>query len=307
MPSLLKEIRDAAVDANVPIANVLRKCAVLGAKLKNNELRDWALQELNGYKDENDLPEYRKVMAPLTGDFAGPFQSGYKNAPIPAMLLPEKMQDRARTARFPAGVASLESLLEGAGKHVTLEWPGDWILWAQLDGKFEMTLIAARQVIGGSAIVDMIDTVRNRILEFCLRLEEEMPELMADDDPSPTAAVEVAASNVFNQVFVFGPYTGNIANASPAAEQTALDVNKGDLSGLTKALREVGVPADQVDALKSAIEDVGENGQKVGPIATDWFKRAKQAVASDTWSLAKGVTINTISHAVQSFLGLGSS
>ncbi len=81
MPSLLKEIRDAAVDANVPIANVLRKCAVLGAKLKNNELRDWALQELNGYKDGNDLPEYRKVMAPLTGDFAGPFQSGYKNAP----------------------------------------------------------------------------------------------------------------------------------------------------------------------------------------------------------------------------------
>ena len=66
MPSLLKEIRDAAVDANVPIANVLRKCAVLGAKLKHNELRDWALQELNGYKDENDLPEYRKVMAPLS-------------------------------------------------------------------------------------------------------------------------------------------------------------------------------------------------------------------------------------------------
>ncbi len=307
MLSLLKEIRDAAVDANVPIANVLRKCAVLGAKLKNNELRDWALQELNGYKDENDLPEYRKAMVPLTGDFAGPLQSGYKNAPIPAMLLPEKMQDRARTARFPAGVASLESLLEGEGEYVTLEWPGDWILWAQRDGKFEMTLIAARQVIGVSAIVDMIDTVRNRILEFCLRLEEEMPELMADDEPSPTAAVEVAASNVFNQVFVFGPYTGNIANASPAVEQIALDVKKGDLSGLTKALREVGVPPDQVDALKSAIEDVGENGQKVRPIATDWFKRAKQAVASDTWSLAKGVTINTISHAVQSFLGLGSS
>ena len=177
------------------------------------------------------------------------------------------MQDRARTARFPAGVASLESLLEGEGEYVTLEWPGDWILWAQRDGKFEMTLIAARQVIGVSAIVDMIDTVRNRILEFCLRLEEEMPELMADDEPSPTAAVEVAASNVFNQVFVFGPYTGNIANASPAVEQIALDVKKGDLSGLTKALREVG--------------------QKVRPIATDWFKRAKQAVASDTWSLAK--------------------
>ena len=223
------------------------------------------------------------------------------------MLLPAELQDRARIARFPAGVASLGSLLEGEGDYVTIEWPGDWVLWAQGKGKFEMTLTAARQVVGVSAIVDMIDTIRNRVLEFCLRLEEEMPELMADDDPAPTADVEVAASNVFNQVFVFGPYTGNIANASPAAEQIALDVNKGDLAGLTKALREVGVPPDQVDALRSAIEDAGENGQKVGPIAIDWFKRAKQAVASDTWSLVKGVTIKTISHAVQSFLGLGSS
>ena len=32
MPSLLKEIRNAAVDANVPIANMLRKCAVLGTQ-----------------------------------------------------------------------------------------------------------------------------------------------------------------------------------------------------------------------------------------------------------------------------------
>ena len=98
MPSLLKEIRNAAVDANVPIANVLRKCAVLGAQLKNNDLRDWALQELNGYKDENDLPEYRKVMAPLKGDFAGPFQSGYTNAPVPAMLLPAELQDPGTAA-----------------------------------------------------------------------------------------------------------------------------------------------------------------------------------------------------------------
>ena len=307
MPSLLKEIRDAAVDANVPIANVLRKCAVLGAQLKNNDLRDWALQELNGYKDGNDLPEYRKVMAPLKGDFAGPFQSGYTNAPVPAMLLPAELQDRARIARFPAGMASLESLLEGESEYVTIEWPGDWVLWAQGKGKFEMTLTAARQVVGVSAIVDMIDTIRNRVLEFCLRLEEEMPEFMEDDDPSPTDAVESAATQVFNQVFVYGSVTGNIANASPAAEQLTLDIKQGDLSGLTKALREVGVPPGEVDSLKNAIEEDGESGGNVGRIATDWFKRAKQTVASGTWSLAKGATIATISRAIQSFLGLGSS
>ena len=310
MPSLLKEIRDAAVDANVPIANVLRKCAILGAQLKNNDLRDWALQELNGYKTDSDVPEYRTVMAPLTGDFAGPFQSGCTNVPIPAMLLPKKLQDRARTARFPAGVASLESLLESeGGEYVTVSWSGDWIAWIQSEGKgkFDMTLLAARQVVGLSAIVDMIETVRNRVLEFCLRLEEEMPELMADDNPSPTDAVEAKATQVYNQVFVFGSHTGNIANASPAAEQLMLDVQQGDLPGLTKVLSEVGVPPDEVDALRSAIEEDGESGRNDGRTAAAWFKRATKAVASGTWSLTKGATIATISRAIMSFFGLSSS
>lgn len=303
MPSLLKEIRDASVDANVPIANVLRKCAVLGARLNNNDLRDWALQELNGYGTDLDVPEYRRVTAPLTGDFTGALQ-GFSNTPIPAVFLPKQLQNRARWHCFREGVAGMESLLEGKGEAVTISWSGDWIAWIQSEGKFDMTLVAARQVIGVSAIVNIIDTVRNRVLEFCLRLEEEMPELIGNDDSSPTSADKTTVSQVFNQVFVFGPYTGNIANASPAAEQFTMDINKGDLSGLTKALREFGVPPSEVDALKSSIEEDGENGQNARTIATDWFKRATQAVASGTWSLAKGATIATISRAIQSFLGL---
>ena len=307
MPRSLKEIRDAAVDANVPIANVLRKCAVLGAQLKNNDLRNWAFQELSGYGAEVEVPEYRKVMAPLFGNFAGPFQSGYRNVAVPAVALPEKLRDRARTAVFTQGVASLEANLEGEGE-ITFTWPGDWIAWIQNEGKFsnDMVLYGAWQIVARSTIVDMIDTVRNRVLEFCLRLEEEMPELMADDsDPSPTPAVKLAASQVFNQVFVFGPHTGNIANASPSAEQSVQVVKLGDLPELTQALIDVGVPSAEVDALKAAIEEDG--GKKVGPKCGDWFKRSKQAVASGTWSLAKGATIATIRGAILSYFGLGSS
>ena len=98
MPSLLKDIRNAVLDTDAPIANVVRKCAVLGTQLKNNDLRDWALQELNGYDNENDVPEYRKIMAPLQGNFAGPFGTGYTNITVPAMNLPQEASG-ARTDR----------------------------------------------------------------------------------------------------------------------------------------------------------------------------------------------------------------
>ena len=307
MPSLLKEIRNAAVDANVPIANVLRKCAVLSTQLKNNELRDWAFQELNGYDTEAEVPDYRRVMASLTGNLAGPFQSGYKGVPIPAVALPEKLRNRARTVVFMQGVAGLQACLEREGDLV-FHWPGDLIAWIQKEGKLsdDFVLYGAWQTVGESAVADMIDTVRNRVLEFCLRLEEEMPELMGDDsNSSPTAAVESAASQVFNQVFVFGDHTGNIANASPAAEQSAQLVAPGDLSALVKALANVGVPAGEVDVLKAAIEEDNEGGKKVGPKTGKWFKRAKQEVASGAWSLTKGATIATIRGLVLKFFENG--
>ena len=40
MANLLKEIQAATTESNYPLANVLRKCAVLASQIKNSELRD---------------------------------------------------------------------------------------------------------------------------------------------------------------------------------------------------------------------------------------------------------------------------
>ena len=236
---MLKDIRNAALEADVPIATVLRKCAVLGTQLKNNDLRDWALQELKGYDNEDDVPEYRRVPTPLMGNFTGRFGSGYTNVGVPAVNLPEKLRERARSAVFTQGVAGLEALLEdsdGAG-NLTFSWPGDWLTWIHNKSKWNdgMILYAAWQIVGKANIAEMIDAIRNRVLEFCLRLEREIPELMSDDDDSdlPTGT-EVAASRVVNQVIVFGSHVGNIANASSGTRQVAPVVKPNDLAGLAE-------------------------------------------------------------------------
>ena len=57
--SLLREIQSAAVDANVDVTVVLRKCKVLAARLGNEDFKLWVENELNGYKSKDTLPEYR--------------------------------------------------------------------------------------------------------------------------------------------------------------------------------------------------------------------------------------------------------
>jgi hypothetical protein len=60
--SLLREIQEAAIDAKLPLATLLRKCKVLGARLGNGDFKEWVENELNGYTSTDDLPEYRVLL-----------------------------------------------------------------------------------------------------------------------------------------------------------------------------------------------------------------------------------------------------
>jgi hypothetical protein len=56
-----------------PLGVLLRKCLILATRLKNNALREWSNKELNGYSNDDALPEYRTFKAHSKGHFVGPF------------------------------------------------------------------------------------------------------------------------------------------------------------------------------------------------------------------------------------------
>ncbi|SIS12934.1 hypothetical protein [Microbacterium sp. RURRCA19A] len=67
--SLLRSLRDRALDETEPLAGLLRKCLLLGAETGSSALRDWARLELNGYTDKSTIPDYRKLPGvPITVD-----------------------------------------------------------------------------------------------------------------------------------------------------------------------------------------------------------------------------------------------
>jgi hypothetical protein len=67
---LLEEIEKGALDSGKPIAEVLRKAITLGGRADSAELRDWARRELTGYGPDDELPPYRRIVAPLQMDAA---------------------------------------------------------------------------------------------------------------------------------------------------------------------------------------------------------------------------------------------
>lgn len=55
---LLDEIRDGAVDSNVPLAALLWNSLVLAARLGHQDFKDWVQHELSDYPENVSLPPY---------------------------------------------------------------------------------------------------------------------------------------------------------------------------------------------------------------------------------------------------------
>jgi len=251
--SLLREIQTAAIDSMVPLADLLRKCKVLAARLGNDDFKAWVDKELNGYPSKDELPQYRVITVNSKGHFSGPFQSGLRNADIPMTCMPEALRETLSHTYFTSPVAGLESLVRG-GKASSLSEPWNPDIVAHFgDSIYEnMNCMQAWKVIPAPAIIAALDTIRTRILNFALEIEEQAPaagEAAPNANPLPQERV----SHIFN-TYISGNVQ-NLANASPGANQSATynEQNPELFRELLRAIETSGADAKIVKAASASV------------------------------------------------------
>jgi AbiTii len=107
---LLEEIEKGALDSRTSIADVLRKVIALGSRAGSAELRDWAARELKGYGPEDELPDYRRIIAPLQMD-ASNVRGSIKNQSFSSLQLPEFAREHmSNDVSLGQGIAEIEQL-----------------------------------------------------------------------------------------------------------------------------------------------------------------------------------------------------
>jgi hypothetical protein len=220
--SLLRDIQDAAITTDQPLASVLRKARVLAARLGNEPLRQWISHELNGYPPKATLPPYRALrQVPVRGTFAGPFRQA-TNLPVPPLAFPEALRDgELFTFSFDQPVAAYEEMLRADPGDFHAPWPAD-ALAALRPSTGDMACVSAWRVLTRGDVVGVVDGVRNRLLEFVLELEREAPdagEALPSELPVSTERVTqifhttiyAGAATVSDQSIHVQGTTGNIA------------------------------------------------------------------------------------------------
>lgn len=168
--NILEQIQESLLDRNELLTDTLRKAKILAHKLKSEELQNWVSLELNGYKSVDELPDYRVIKTSCVGYWTNGIYS-VTNRGVPTY----KIQDEnliKHLSRFLVfdGIRTVEELSKGNEKHFILPpdltaYVNTFVRDAQRFGYAEIEYVVSSQ-----DFIQIIDTVKNRLLDFILEL-----------------------------------------------------------------------------------------------------------------------------------------
>ncbi len=262
--SLLRDIQDAAIDANTELSTLLRKCKVLAARLNNAEFNKWVEYELNGYPSVEELPEYRILRVNSKGHFSGPFNSGLRNADIPLFCIPEKYREFIEHSYLVDPIASIENLIKHKDSRNPQEpWSPDLVAIVSKDIYHNMSCMQAWKVIPKQAIIAVAETVRNRVLNFVLEIEAEAPE--SGEAPLKSSPIPQEKIHQIFNTYITGDVQ-NIATGSSNFRQKAIQKSSTDnkiFEDIIAAISEVKDDLNTKSSLVLSIEAMRETNGKI--------------------------------------------
>lgn len=306
---LLKRIREGATSSTAPLGEVLRLCMRLGKQLKNEELVRWARMEASGYSKAEDLPDYRKMPTESRGHFSGPFGSGLRNAHIPNSVIEEKHREVLCNMYMFEPVNELENLAKGIDSKdntLSIPWSGDIIAYYQRKEIYSagMTLSSAWRVMTREKIVGVLETIRTRVLDFILEIEEELG--ITESEEHRNLAITQPQPQTIQQIFIEKIYGGNFAvGQNQDVTQQTISVNKGDFASLKKYLKQLGIEEKEIGSLEKAMAKDNSQKTRPGPAVKSWLAKVKKIGLKGSLSVASNVAGSLLANAIMKFYGLG--
>lgn len=199
------------------------------------------------------------------------------------------------------GVSQYEAIAD-AGEDVSFPWSMDVVAHYQASFIRGWGLANARRVVSGGEIRQLLDAVRTRLLNFTLEIEAANPdagEAPGGEEPVPLQEVRSAFA-----VHVMGDH--NIVNAAGGDAVQEISFEDGRWDELRETLAGLGVPDNEVGALRVALQEDASRALPagtMGPSTAGWYERLNSAVAQGAISLASEVAGGMIAVELLKFLG----
>ncbi|MGR3173186.1 MAG: AbiTii domain-containing protein [Candidatus Scalindua sp.] len=301
--TLIEEIQREAIDSTSDLGALLRKCKLLAAKLGSSPLEDWLLWESSGYPNNVDVPSYRIFALELKGHFSGSFGAGLRNAPIPMMCLPENARDSYQNYMCRQSIASIETILKQNNKGRLQVSTGDLAVLLGENVYEHKNCIQAWAELGVGNFTELLNTVRNRILDFTLAVWKEAPTAGEGSDKVSRDIEPSRVTQIFNTT-VYGGAANLVGSATNSS--ISITVSQNDIASLEKALRDNGVQDKDIKELNTAIttDERPQKDKGFGPRVSSWVANMMKKAADGSWTIGLQTAGNLLYQAISKYYGL---
>lgn len=290
----LSDLVEAAAGSEVPVDELLRRLKVVSIRAGLPALDSWVQLELNGYGENESLPDYRGPFETMVlGHFVGPMNSSIKNIQLARTSFPESWSNGLWSVSFTQGVARLAEW--GAESTLRFSWPPEVVAYADhlretghLGISTPYSFVEAHQAIDVSVIAGVLQAIRDRVLTLALGIERENPAMGAPGGPQADSDLNRAV-----HVIVQGG-TANLAlHAQSISQQSSFTLTGANHTALLDRLRAAGVGDADISELEVAIrtdEQAGTQSGQLGRETQGWLAKLAQK-SGDTLA---STTISTV-------------
>jgi len=305
----ISDLEKDIVDSSISLNNILMKAKILASRLKNQDLKIWIEREINGYNDKEDIPSYRIVTADLYGSFSGSFGSSLENGSIPFKLfsVEDQLIFNNKYVMF-SSVSALENLIRTNDNldKLTVPYNGDHLVYLNIIMQEKniysgMNCLHAYKLISKSQIVEVVSTIRNKLLSIVLELIEKYPENVKSNEG--LAKIPISESNLVINNNIYGSTIGNLISGY---NMDVSIVKENDIESLLDLMRQINIEEPEINNLKIAVEKDKENGfvNKVGQHSKKWLLKLSEKAFDGLLGIGGAKLIPVVDEALKKFFGI---
>jgi hypothetical protein len=305
---LIEDIINELVDTSVTITSPLLKTKVLAKRLGNQNLLTWVDRELTGYNGEDNLPEYRIFSCQFVGSYiAGNLK--HDNHPIPTIGLDKEIQEGLRSFYLRQSISSLEKyILNQENGYLEHEMSAEMVALVQINWQkmvnLNLRLLNCRKTVSITAVDEIISSVRNKLLDFSLKIDEEFGNI-TEIESLKEKSKEI--THIMNQTIINTNGDGNLVNTGNDSHIEAnITINKNDQESLKKYLKQIGLLENDVEELCDVIdtEQPDEQSMTFGSKVNNWIQMMIGKSLDGSWQVGIGAAGNLLADAIQQYYGL---
>jgi len=305
---LIETITNELTDVNLSLTSPLLKTKLLASRIGNQKLLIWVTNELNGYKDKADLPDYRKTTGEIVGDYVNGMNV-INNHVLPIPSFDNSFDDELRAFELFDGIEPLEQMAVLYKENLLKQFTqGQVAVFQKLlinhANTFEnFSLISAGVRVPVNTVKRVLNAVRNQLLDFMIALETEFGvEVQIETLQFNKQKITTIMNTTINT-----NGDGNLINTGAGANITySATINKGNQDALKKSLLENEVSESDANELLSVIDaETPVSSTEFGPKVSQWVYKMIGKAMDNSWKIGVSAAGGVLGKLICQYYGIG--